>query len=225
MLEIQALLLTQIVLPNSYRCMIDRCDLEFKEEDPRKEWSEHIAKRHRQPFPRRKVLKIGYGDGGRENLIPRDGTFLRRFVQQLSRNKNIQGAKEPAGIILYSENHYTKELDPGKSTYKGEVMKVFNEQSDHVGVTVEDEIMEGCQEAVGEQYMEEDNCYVKEYGHEETAAEDEEMGEHKNAAGASCTEGEAIIENDEIDQLMEMDGEIFGKGEVSTKYEVMVEPM
>lgn len=207
------------------RYVIDQCGLEFNEKDPREGRSDHITKRHPQSFPRRRGFKTGYGNGGRENLIPLDGTFLERFVKQLSQNENIQGTKETADIIPHSETYYTKELDPGKSTNEGEAMEVLNEQSDHVGATVEDEIMEGCQEAAGEQRMEEDDCYVKEYGYEETAVEDEAMGEHKNAAGERCTEGEAITEDDQIDQLMETDREVFGKGEVSTKYEVMVEPM
>lgn len=185
--------------------MIDQCGREFNEEDPRKEWYDHITRRHRQSFPIRRTFKTEYGDGGRENLIPRDGTFLKRFVEQLSQNENIQGTKETADVIPHSENHHTKELDPGKPTNEGEAMEVLNEQSDHVEVTAEDEMMEECQEAAGEQHMEEENRYAKGCGYEDTAVEDEALGEHKNVAGARCTEGEAVIEDDEIDQLMEME--------------------
>lgn len=122
-------------------------------EDPRKEWRDHANAKHPKKPKRRQPIKKRYGDGGRENLIPRNGTFLKRLVGQLSINGTIQETKA-VGVVPYSGSHYAKGFGPGKFKYKTmqELEEAIIEQYD--AGAVEDETMEGCEEATGDQYME-----------------------------------------------------------------------
>lgn len=153
-------------------------------EDPRKEWMDHANAKHPKAIERlraierpraikrwRPSIKKRYGDGGRENLIPRNGTFLKRLVEQLSINGTIQERKEAAGVVPYSGSHYAKEFSLGKSKNKTmqELEEAIVEQYDDG--TVEDETMGGCEGATGGQYMEGGNHHAKEKGHKETAVE------------------------------------------------------
>lgn len=70
------------------------------------------------------IVKIVYGDGGREDLIPRDGTFLTRLAERLLREGNIQ---EHSGASPYLGTGYAKRHDPGELTVEDKTIEDLKE--------------------------------------------------------------------------------------------------
>lgn len=75
---------------------------------------------------------------------------MKRLVKRLSREGNVQETQEAGGVASHPRRRLVKGLYLSRPAAQDEELEEVKEQHEKYGVSIEDEIMGGCEEGIHE---------------------------------------------------------------------------